>query len=355
MEEKLKMLFEYSHDAVLIVEGNHIAFANIEAKKLFGSVDDGRCASSFLPAYLLSEKAERFVTSMDAPAAHCSVSAARMDKLLVLTIHPEKELAPTGYVSDALLSSMTANLCNIGISARLLSQYFREHPAEKSASHLAILYHNYYCLKRLVGNLRFTVSQQRCENLALPRITDLTTLCAQLVSSVSLMLGRTEDISFCGDEDDIVAFVDPDLIERMLLNLLVNSCRYTPAGKSIVVCLKRRENQVVISVDDTGCGISPQILKNVFTRYEEPMPDDLSAPVCTGLGLGIARGIAELNGGCLVIESREGAGTHVRVMLPAESEHLSSPVVPYPATMDNILTELSCLLDSHYYTEIFLE
>ena len=101
---------------------------------------------------------------------------------------------------------------------------------------------------------------------------------------------------------------DPDRLVQVLENLVGNAVRYTPHGGSITIGAKPRDGDILIWVSDTGRGIDPAALPNLFDRYAERPKDDQSQ---TGLGLPIVKGLVEAQGGRVWVESTVGKGTTV--------------------------------------------
>ena len=110
---------------------------------------------------------------------------------------------------------------------------------------------------------------------------------------------------------------DEEWLRHMLINLLDNALRYTPAGGAVTVCIEEVENTVVIAVKDTGPGIAPEHLPHLFERFyrAESSRDRESGGV--GLGLAIVKEIAEAHGGTVRVESEIGKGSVFTVTLPA--------------------------------------
>ena len=98
-------------------------------------------------------------------------------------------------------------------------------------------------------------------------------------------------------------------------------------------------------------GMSQEQLAGAFCRY--PGADDTDPAAGAGLGLYITRGIAERHGGTVILESRPGTGTSVRVSIPyrqSEDMTVHTPVAPYRSDgMNSVLMELSTVLDKCYY------
>jgi signal transduction histidine kinase len=107
------------------------------------------------------------------------------------------------------------------------------------------------------------------------------------------------------------------LLRRLIVILLDNAIKYTPAGGRVTVSVRTERSRVLVDVADTGVGIAPEAVSRVFDRFYRS-DDGRSAAPGAGLGLSIARWIAEAHGGTLTLRSHLGAGTRLRLDLPAE-------------------------------------
>jgi signal transduction histidine kinase len=116
------------------------------------------------------------------------------------------------------------------------------------------------------------------------------------------------------------AFGDPDAIRRLLLILLDNAIKYTPAGGRIEIRLDVEGSvegpMAVIEISDTGAGIGPDDLPRVFDRFYRVSMDRSRKTGGSGLGLAIARWLASLHEGEIRVESELGKGSAFRVLLP---------------------------------------
>ena len=116
---------------------------------------------------------------------------------------------------------------------------------------------------------------------------------------------------------------DPQRVEQILLNLLANAIRHTPAGGVIRIFAERSGDDTMVSVCDTGPGLAPSDLPHVFDRFyradpartssgERPSPDAVGA----GLGLPIAKALVEAHGGRIWAENALDGGACFRFTLP---------------------------------------
>ena len=106
----------------------------------------------------------------------------------------------------------------------------------------------------------------------------------------------------------------PEQVERVLLNLLTNALRHTPPDGSIAVRLEAARDEVRVSVEDSGAGIRPEVLRRVFDRFWRG--DPARSGNGSGLGLAIARGLVEAQGGRIWAENRPSGGARVSFTLP---------------------------------------
>jgi CheY-like chemotaxis protein/anti-sigma regulatory factor (Ser/Thr protein kinase) len=113
------------------------------------------------------------------------------------------------------------------------------------------------------------------------------------------------------------ALIDHDRIQQVISNLLSNAIKFTPSGGRIEVRLERVGSAALISVSDTGIGISSEFLPHVFERFRQADGSSTRKHGGLGLGLSIVWHLVELHGGNVTVESPgEGRGATFRVMLP---------------------------------------
>jgi two-component system OmpR family sensor kinase len=122
---------------------------------------------------------------------------------------------------------------------------------------------------------------------------------------VTIDTGRGPDIPFSGDED---------LLRQMILNVLQNAVQHTPAGGTASIAIQQDAEGFAIRVTDTGHGIAAGDQARIFDRFVQLDPSRRSEG--TGLGLPIARWIAEAHRGTLVVERSDPSGSTFRIWLP---------------------------------------
>src|SRR4029077_5979817 len=110
---------------------------------------------------------------------------------------------------------------------------------------------------------------------------------------------------------------DPERLQQILWNLLTNAVKFTNRGGKVQVRLERVNSHVEVSVSDTGIGIPPAFLPHVFERFRQADAGIAREKGGLGLGLSIARQLAEMHGGSIEVASGgTGQGATFRVKLP---------------------------------------
>ncbi len=129
-----------------------------------------------------------------------------------------------------------------------------------------------------------------------------------LAQEVELRLGNIEAVYVMGDEDRL---------RQLLLNLVTNAIKYTPAGGQVIISLMHSDGYALVKVSDTGIGIPKEDLEHIFDRFYRVDKARSREMGGTGLGLSIASWIAEAHKGRIWAESEVGKGSVFTVELPS--------------------------------------
>ncbi len=142
----------------------------------------------------------------------------------------------------------------------------------------------------------------------------------------------------CDLDERVGAFWgDPDKLEKVFLNLLFNSLKFTPAGGKIQVTGRREGNDIVVDVKDTGVGIAPEDLPHLGGRFWQADTSARRKYQGAGLGLALVWELVEAHGGHVNVASELGRGTTMTVRLPAatESQTDGSPAPPESSRLES--------------------
>ena len=132
------------------------------------------------------------------------------------------------------------------------------------------------------------------------------------------ILAQAKQLTFAEDIDAQELFVEGDshALHRLFLILIDNAVKYTPPGGSITVGLRRNNGSALTEFRDTGIGISPDDLPNIFDRFYRADKARSREFGGVGLGLSIARWVAQAHKGSIEVQSTLGSGSVFRVRLP---------------------------------------
>ena len=134
----------------------------------------------------------------------------------------------------------------------------------------------------------------------------------------------------CGS--GVLAHLDRDMVERIVLNLLTNAVKFTPGG-SVGLRVRQVDDDVEIAVSDTGVGIHPDDVDRAFARFERlPAPDGARSHEGAGIGLAMVQQLAELMGGSVALTSEVGRGSTFTVRLPVRPAAAQAPAPPAPSS-----------------------
>jgi signal transduction histidine kinase len=184
------------------------------------------------------------------------------------------------------------------------------HPLDRE--HIAPILEETKVLARLIEDLR-TLSLAESGALALHREpVDVASLARDVVTAFAEEARRGGVALGSSAEGPTAIDADPVRVREVIVNLVTNALRYTPAGGSVGIDVRGAEGRVEVTVRDTGTGIAPAAVESIFERFSRST-DSPGA----GLGLAIAKGLVQAHGGTIRAESVSGQGTRIVFMLPA--------------------------------------
>jgi signal transduction histidine kinase len=131
-------------------------------------------------------------------------------------------------------------------------------------------------------------------------------------------LGRLKNHLLFVDAEPVWVNGDPARLQQIVDNLMSNAVKYTPAGGSISISVKHEADEAILRVQDTGIGISPDLLPKLFELFVQGDPGSTRVRTGLGIGLAVVRRLVELHGGTVQASSDgPGAGSAFTVRLPS--------------------------------------
>ncbi|MCO6441918.1 MAG: response regulator [Nitrococcus mobilis] len=185
------------------------------------------------------------------------------------------------------------------------------------ANQLDIIHGNAHRLLRLVNDLLEVIRLEESGVKLDRRPLDLAALLRSIVTAVE-PLAESRGITFNRrlPDDPIPIRGDRSALEKVFFNLLSNAFKFTNAGGSVRITAEVEPDQVQVTVQDTGIGISETDLPFVFDRFRQADSSTTRKYVGTGLGLALVKELTEKHDGSANIQSRLGAGTAITIRLP---------------------------------------
>lgn len=221
---------------------------------------------------------------------------------------------------------------------------------EKVTRYIKTVKHNANRLIRLINNLiditridaaSFDVNLVNSNIIRV--VEDITLSVADYVEHMGLTL------TFDTDIEEKVIVCDPDLVERIVLNMLSNSVKFTEKGGSIFVKTYLQCDRLMISVKDNGIGIPKEMQNLVFDRFIQVDKSIKRKREGSGIGLALVKSLLEIQGGSIVVNSTLGEGSEFIASLPdrklSQDEAMINPHTIVNAYAEKVNIEFSDIYD----------
>ena len=210
-------------------------------------------------------------------------------------------------------------LAGISMTVDLLLQ--RELPPERHRLRLASIRDAAARVHRIVRNLLEVALVESGQLPIEPRPTSVAALLHDAAAAFDVQAQHL-GISLAVEPPHaaVAALADPVRIQRVLGNLLDNALRHTPRGGRVTLAAVARDDHVQIDVADTGAGLAPEEIPNLFRRFWQSRR---STGGSAGLGLAIAKGLVEAHHGVISARSTPGAGSVFTFTLPRAEDQVT--------------------------------
>ncbi|MBU3176122.1 sensor histidine kinase [Clostridium estertheticum] len=262
-------------------------------------------------------------------APYCTFDNLIKGVVLSLVDITNKKLLDETILSETLKTEFFSNLSHelrtplniILCTLQLLDTYTISSEVNdkerKFKQYSGIMKQNCYRQLRLVNNMIditkldagfFDLNLQNCNIVNV--VESVTMSVAEYIKTKSIKLVFDTDIEEC------IMSCDPEKIERVILNLLSNSIKFTRSGGIMKVNMYDKGKNIIISIKDTGIGIPPDKLNIIFDRFRQVDRSLTRKQEGSGIGLSIVKSLVELHGGTISVLSEYGKGTEFIIVLP---------------------------------------
>lgn len=305
--ETVAALFRASESAVICTRGGRVAFANPAAVRALDRDPTGENAAAIVPERLLGLQGRFGAASMRIQnrEAVVTLSGAGLYRAYTIRFLPGPRRMPQ------LPTPQWTALQNL----RLVTEYYLQHSKLVSLEERKYIAKQMICYYQLLRWFENVTTFAGLQEKTLPfqsAETDCAALLRRIVENLRTLAEPRgiQVVTELPEEAKLVA--DEILVERLVMNLLLNSLISCSAGSRIRLALTLSKDFAAITVQDTGCGIAPERMGTIFDSFDVRPESDRERGGC---GLPVVLGIAQLHNGEILVDSTPDLGTTVTVTL----------------------------------------
>lgn len=220
-------------------------------------------------------------------------------------------------ISHELRTPLNVILGSVQLMELYMSKNQYNESKDKFIRNIGTMKQNCYRLLRLVNNL-IDISKIDAKAFELHlKYCNIINVIKEITLSVSDYIeNKGVSLEFNTDVEEKVMACDDEKIERILLNLLSNSIKFTPLGGKIIVNVYDQEHGLCIKVEDSGIGIPENKQSQIFQRFCQIDGMFTRTHEGSGIGLNLVKSLVEMHGGTITFESQVGVGTNFVINLP---------------------------------------
>ena len=347
MQQNMQTVIKHSTDGLLIVDDNKIVlFMNLAAEVILGQRAQDLLGEPFGLPLTTDKPSEIQLTAADGSVTIAEVQAVQTewengpvymatirDITLLKKAQQETEAANEQLrrfndLKDEFVSmashELRTPLSIISGAVKLLTDEIPGKIVSGQKEILDMAMKNLDRLARIVDAL-LNISKIESGKIELYRTdADISHLIAETVNEYSPQAEEKHiDLSCQLPAHPVILCADADRIKEVIANLISNSTKFTPEGGSINVCCEDRNDDVLIFVKDTGCGVAKKDVPRMFEKFMQFDRKVGPGEKGTGLGLAICKGLVNLHNGKIWAESDTGSGMKISFTIPRLSaEHI---------------------------------
>lgn len=228
-------------------------------------------------------------------------------------------------MSHEFKTPLNVIFCTIQVNEMLLKNQNKTLDKNKLLNNINTEKANCFRLLRLFNNLIDSTKLNTNDFKANMVKCNIVSFIEKITDSVSVFIQNCGlSLTFDTNIEEKIIACDKDKIERIMLNLLSNSIKYTNPGGKILVKFIDGNKFIKINVEDTGMGIPEDKLTVIFNRFKQVDTSFTRENEGSGLGLYLVKSFVEMHGGTISVESKQGIGAKFIITLPVKTEAIES-------------------------------
>lgn len=190
---------------------------------------------------------------------------------------------------------------------------------QQSQKHMESIKRNGYKILKLVNNLIDTTKLERKHYNIKRENLDIINLIEWNISSIDKYANQKNiSLVFDTNVEECIMAIDPEAIDRIIMNLISNAIKFSPQGSSIYINTWKSINQIIISIRDEGIGIPRDEQKSIFNRFIQSSKNKRNENSGSGIGLDLVRYLTKAHNGEIELRSEENSGSEFIIKLPIE-------------------------------------
>ena len=250
-----------------------------------------------------------------------------MSEVIIIAIDVTKEMIEKNQIEGVMKAqgeffSFIAHefrtpLTTISSTLQLLDLVYSEEMTGNIKKYMHTIRRSTYQQLRLVNNLLDITRAEAGYLKVHNKNYDIVAMTKSIIDSISIY-AKSNDIKilFHSEFEKKIVGLDDEKYERILLNLLSNSIKFTPKGKSIGIVISSHNNKVCIKLKDEGVGIPKNKQREVFQRFGQTGSNITKSGEGTGIGLYLVKLLVDAMNGKIVLESEENKGSTFIITIP---------------------------------------
>ena len=188
---------------------------------------------------------------------------------------------------------------------------------KKCENHIESIKRNAYKILKLINNLIDTTKLEKKHNNIRRENLDIINLIEWNISSMDKYAKQKNIVLvFDTNVEECIMAIDPEAIDRIIMNLISNAIKFSPPGSSIYINTWKSINQLTISIKDEGMGIPKDEQKTIFNRFVQSSKNKSNENFGSGIGLDLVRYLTKSHNGSIELRSEENIGSEFIIKLP---------------------------------------